>query len=446
MAGLYIHIPFCTQKCIYCDFLSGTNLSLREQFIDALIAEMDCYLDFFNEDKIRTIYFGGGTPSLLSVDELKRIYDAIAERWDVSEVEEFTMECNPDDLSEEYLEALILSPCLRGTSEAEGVGRDNTALNSESNDNIGLPINRLSIGVQSFVDDELKWLNRRHTATEAIEAVKRAKRAGFKNITIDLMFALPVQTLDSLNYSINKALELGVQHISAYSLMFEPDSKITKLMEQNRLEPLDEDTAADMFDLLSQRLTEAGYEQYEISNYAKSGFESRHNSGYWHGMRYLGLGPSAHSFDGEKRWSNVAHTIKYNAQCITNGLELKRKMHNSQLLTPSASLVPLKQGENSEYDQSAGEETMWVDAIRSVEVLSEDERFNELVFTALRTKIGVDLVDLRVRFGDKRSDRLLRQAQKYIDSGRMKVENNRLSLTRAGIYISDAIISDFMIV
>ena len=145
MAGLYIHIPFCTQKCIYCDFLSGTNLSLREQFIDALIAEMDCYLDFFNEDKIRTIYFGGGTPSLLSVDELKRIYDAIAERWDVSEVEEFTMECNPDDLSEEYLEALILSSCLRGTSEAEGVGRDNTALNSESNDNIGLPINRLSI-------------------------------------------------------------------------------------------------------------------------------------------------------------------------------------------------------------------------------------------------------------------------------------------------------------
>ena len=462
MAGLYIHIPFCTQKCIYCDFLSGTNLSLREQFIDALIAEMDCYLDFFNEDKIRTIYFGGGTPSLLSVDELKRIYDAIAERWDVSEVEEFTMECNPDDLSEEYLEALILSPCLRGTSEAEGVGRDNTALNSESNDNIGLPINRLSIGVQSFVDDELKWLNRRHTATEAIEAVKRAQRAGFKNITIDLMFALPVQTLDSLNYSINKALELGVQHISAYSLMFEPDSKITKLMEQNRLEPLDEDIAADMFDLLSQRLTEAGYEQYEISNYAKSGFESRHNSGYWHGMRYLGLGPSAHSFDGEKRWSNVAHTIKYNAQC---------KMHNAKLLTPSASLVPLKQGDNSsqsimhnsqlttspaglplgqgeisECDQAAGEETMWVDVIRSVEVLSEDERFNELVFTALRTKIGVDLVELRGRFGDKRSDKLLRQAQKYINSGRMKVENNRLSLTRAGIYISDAIISDFMIV
>jgi oxygen-independent coproporphyrinogen-3 oxidase len=201
-----------------------------------------------------------------------------------------------------------------------------------------------------------------------------------------------------------------------------------------------------MFDLLSQRLTEAGYEQYEISNYAKSGFESRHNSGYWHGMRYLGLGPSAHSFDGEQRWSNVAHTIKYNAQCITNGLELKRKMHNSQLLTPSASLVPLKQGDNSECDQAAGEETMWVDAIRSVEVLSEDERFNELVFTALRTKIGVDLVDLRGRFGDKRSDKLLRQAQKYINSGRMKVENNRLSLTRAGIYISDAIISDFMIV
>ena len=442
MAGLYIHIPFCTQKCIYCDFLSGTNLSLREQFIDALIAEMDCYLDFFKEDKIRTIYFGGGTPSLLSVDELKRIYDAIAERWDVSEVEEFTMECNPDDLSEEYLMKLNAQCTTNGLELKRKMHNVQLLPPSASlvplkqgDNSLGLPINRLSIGVQSFVDDELKWLNRRHTATEAIEAVKRAKRAGFKNITIDLMFALPVQTLDSLNYSIDRALELGVQHISAYSLMFEPDSKITKLMEQNRLEPLDEDTAADMFDLLSRRLTEAGYEQYEISNYAKSGFESRHNSGYWHGMRYLGLGPSAHSFDGEKRWSNVAHTIKYNAQCITNGLE-----------TTSPSGLHLRRGENSERDQAARGDNNWVDVIRSVEVLSEDERFNELVFTALRTKIGVDLVELRGRFGDKRSDKLLRQAQKYINTGRMKVENNRLSLTRAGIYISDAIISDFMIV
>ena len=376
MAGLYIHIPFCTQKCIYCDFLSGTNLSLREQFVDALIAEMDCYPDFFNNAPLRTIYFGGGTPSLLSVEELGQIYRAIAERWDVSEVEEFTMECNPDDLSEEYLRALC-----------------------------ELPINRLSIGVQSFVDDELRWLNRRHTAAEAIEAVERAKQIGFKNITIDLMFALPVQTIKSLNYSIDKALELGVQHISAYSLMFEPDSKITKLMELNRLEPLDEDVAADMFDLLSNRLTQAGYEQYEISNYAKVGFESRHNSGYWHGMRYLGLGPSAHSFDGGKRWSNIAHTIKY--------IDLVR---NEEL------------------------------GVRNEELLNMDERFNELVFTALRTKVGVDLVKLRCRFGDKRCDRLLRQAQKYIDSGRMKVVDGHLSLTREGIYISDSIISDFMIV
>ena len=376
MAGLYVHIPFCTQKCIYCDFLSGTNLSLRGQFIDTLIAEMDCYLDFFKEDKIRTIYFGGGTPSLLTGDELKRIYDAIVERWDVSEVEEFTMECNPDDLSEEYLLKLKY-----------------------------LPINRLSIGVQSFVDDELKWLNRRHTAKEAFEVVKLAKRVGFANITIDLMFALPMQTIESLNYSIDKALKLDVQHISAYSLMFEPDSKITKLMELNRLEPLDEDTAADMFDLLSKRLIKAGYEQYEISNYAKLGFESHHNSGYWHGMRYLGLGPSAHSFDGEKRWSNVGHTIKY--------IDL------------------VKEG---------------VLGVRSVEELSTDERFNELVFTALRTKIGVDLVVLRYRFGDKRYNDLLKLAKKYIDAGNMQIIDNCLSLTHSGIYISDAIISDFMIV
>ena len=376
MAGLYIHIPFCTQKCIYCDFLSGTNLSLREQFVDALIAEMDCYPNFFNNDPLRTIYFGGGTPSLLSVEELGRIYRAIADRWDVSKVEEFTMECNPDDLSEEYLRALC-----------------------------ELPINRLSIGVQSFVDNELHWLNRRHTATEAIEAVERAKQIGFKNITIDLMFALPVQTIKSLNYSIDKALELGVQHISAYSLMFEPDSKITKLMELNRLQPIDEDIAADMFELLSTRLTSASYEQYEISNYAKLGFHSRHNSGYWHGMRYLGLGPSAHSFNGEKRWYNIAHTIKYNNLVKDDNLKVKRE-----------------------------------------EILTPDERFNELVFTALRTKIGVDLQDLRIRFGESSYNQLLRQTKKYIDAGNMHILNGRLSLTHKGIYISDSIISDFMIV
>jgi oxygen-independent coproporphyrinogen-3 oxidase len=268
-----------------------------------------------------------------------------------------------------------------------------------------LPINRLSIGVQSFCDDELQWLNRRHTSQEAFDAVRRAQKAGFENITIDLMFALSVQTLESLNYSISKALELDVQHISAYSLMFEPDSKITKLMELNRLEPLDEDVAADMFELLSARLTSAGYEQYEISNYAKPSFYSRHNSGYWHGMRYLGLGPSAHSFDGEKRWYNIAHTIKYNNLLTSDKLDFK----NEEVLTP-------------------------------------DERFNELVFTALRTKIGVDLQDLLRRFGEIRYNQLLRQAQKYIDAGNMHISNNRLALTHSGIYISDSIISDFMIV
>lgn len=384
MAGLYVHIPFCVQKCVYCDFLSGTNLSIRENFVDALIKEMDCYLDFFKEDKIRTIYFGGGTPSLLTIYELQRIYNAIVEKWDVSEVEEFTIECNPDDLSEKYL-----------------------------NDLRKLPINRLSVGVQSFSDNELHWLNRRHTVAQAIDAIQRAKQAGFQNITIDLMFALPVQTIESLNHSIDKALELNVQHISAYSLMFEPDSKITKLMELNCLEPLDENIAADMFDLLSNRLIQAGYEQYEISNYAKPNFESRHNSGYWHQMRYLGLGPSAHSFDGEKRWSNIAHTIKY-INLIKN-------------------------------DKTTNEHCI-ITKLRKEELLNIYEQYNELVFTALRTKIGVDLVELKNKFGDKQYNKLLRQAQKYIDSGRMKINDNHLSLTREGIYISDTIISDFMIV
>ena len=383
--------------------MSGTNLSLRTEFVDALIAEMDLYPDFFNSDPIRTVYFGGGTPSLLSVVELQRIYEAISQRWDVSGVEEFTIECNPDDLTDEYLLQLR-----------------------------SLPINRLSIGVQSFCDDELHWLNRRHTAQEAINAVQRAQAVGFQNITIDLMFALPVQTIESLNYSINRALELNVQHISAYSLMFEPDSKITKLMELNRLQPLDEDIAADMFELLSARLISAGYEQYEISNYAKPNYHSRHNSGYWHGMRYLGLGPSAHSFDGEKRWSNIAHTIKYNAQFQSSDF-----LHND--VTQSRDTACRVR--TSEASQKSNSQPLI-----QVEYLTPDERFNELVFTALRTKIGVDLKDLRLRFGDICCDRLLHQAQKYIDVGKMHIFNDRLALTHSGIYISDAIISDFMIV
>lgn len=403
MAGLYIHIPFCTQKCIYCDFMSGTNLSLRQDFIVSLIAEMDHYLDFFADDSMRTIYFGGGTPSLLSVAELQQIYDAISLRWDVSAVEEFTIECNPDDLTEEYLSQLR-----------------------------ALPVNRLSIGVQSFCDEELRWLNRRHTASEAFQVVQRAKKAGFKNITIDLMFALPVQTINSLNHSIDKALELGVQHISAYSLMFEPDSKITKLMELNRLQPLDEDLAADMFELLSTRLTSAGYEQYEISNYAKSNFHSRHNSGYWHGMRYLGLGPSAHSFDGEKRWSNIAHTIKYNAQFQSDDF---LQSDATQSRDTACCVLTSKASQKSNFQP-----------LIQVEYLTPDERFNELVFTALRTKIGVDLHDLRLRFGEIRYNQLLHQAQKYINAGNMQIINNRLSLTHSGIYISDSIISDFMTV
>ena len=403
MAGLYIHIPFCTQKCIYCDFMSGTNLSLRQDFIASLLSEMAHYLDFFADDPMRTIYFGGGTPSLLSVAELQQIYSAISQRWDISSVEEFTLECNPDDLTEEYL-------CQLRT----------------------LPINRLSIGVQSFCDDELRWLNRRHTASEAFKAVQRAKKAGFANITIDLMFALPVQTINSLNHSIDKALELGVSHISAYSLMFEPDSKITKLMELNRLQPLDEDLAADMFELLSTRLTSAGYEQYEISNYAKPNFHSRHNSGYWHGMRYLGLGPSAHSFDGEKRWSNIAHTIKYNAQFQSDDF---LQSDATQSRDTACCVLTSKASQKSNFQP-----------LIQVEYLTPDERFNELVFTALRTKIGVDLHDLRLRFGEIRYNQFMHQAQKYINAGNMQIVNNRLSLTHSGIYISDSIISDFMIV
>ena len=384
MASLYIHIPFCPHKCIYCDFLSGTNHSFIPSYVDSLIKEMDRYVDFFSADPINTIYFGGGTPSLLPPDYIYKIFDAISKHWNIDNVSEVTFECNPENITPDFLKALKITP-----------------------------INRLSIGVQSLIDNELQWLGRTHNAQSAKKAVLMAQDAGFNNISCDLIFALPIQTIDSLYFSLKELISLDIQHISVYSLMFEEGSKISKLMQKGTLSPLDENIAAEMYQVVTNVLKNNGFCHYEISNYAKQGYQSQHNSGYWHGVRYLGLGASAHSYDGESRFFNIPHTIKY-CNAIQQGLP-----------------------------------------VATTEKLTSKEKLNEYVFTALRTSEGLNINSLSVRFGIDKVKYILNIARKYISNNTMSLSthpsssftnNYYLHLTESGVYISDYIISDFMLV
>lgn len=364
--------------------MSGTNHSFIPSYVDSLIKEMDRYVDFFSADPINTIYFGGGTPSLLPPDYIYKIFDAISKHWNIDNVSEVTFECNPENITPDFLKALKITP-----------------------------INRLSIGVQSLIDNELQWLGRTHNAQSAKNAVLMAQDAGFNNISCDLIFALPIQTIASLYFSLKELISLDIQHISVYSLMFEEGSKISKLLQKGALSPLDENIAAEMYQVVTNVLKNNGFCHYEISNYAKQGYQSQHNSGYWHGVRYLGLGASAHSYDGESRFFNIPHTIKY-CNAIQQGLP-----------------------------------------VATTEKLTEKENFNEYVFTALRTSEGLNINSLSARFGTDKVKYILNIARKYISNNTMSLSihpsssftnNYYLHLTESGVYISDYIISDFMLV
>ena len=280
MPAVYIHIPFCKSRCLYCDFFSTTLLSRREEYVQALIREARQRLASYDAEQsgISTIYFGGGTPSMLATEQLARILYAIPHPNDI----EITLEANPGDLTQEKL------------CQLHQVG-----------------INRLSIGIQSFQDHELRLLGRRHTAQEAHEAVQMAQNAGFDNISIDLMYALPGQTMIDWEHNIHEALRLQVQHISCYCLTYESHTPLTQMVESGQLTPADEDTENAMYDLLCERLKENSFEHYEVSNFALPGFRSQHNSGYWNNTPYIGLGAGAHSYDGQNRRWNSADLDQY---------------------------------------------------------------------------------------------------------------------------------------
>ena len=374
MAGIYIHIPFCKQSCYYCDFYFTTTTKLKENFIDALHREIALTKDYLQGEDIKTIYFGGGTPSLLSADEVTAIINKIGEYHNLSSLEEVTLEANPDDLTPEKLAEL-----------------KQTA------------INRLSIGIQSFFDEDLKWMNRAHNASEANNVVQLAHEAGFKTLTIDLIYGTPTLTDENWQANIDKALSLGVNHISAYALTVEQNTPLAKLIKQGRYQTTDDDKTSRHFDMLLTAIKKAGWEQYEISNYAKNQNYSIHNTGYWQGEKYLGLGPSAHSYNLHQRSWNVKNLRTY--------------------------IDSIAQGQLS----------------TEVETLTPDQQFNEYVLTSLRTKWGTDLDTVKSKFGDELALATKKNATEFMEKGWLVLENNTLFLTDEGKLFADYIASELFI-
>ncbi len=366
MAAIYIHIPFCKRMCGYCDFFKSVKLQYLPQVLDEIERELVDQRDFIGDKSIQTIYFGGGTPSLVSVDRIKRLLDVVAENYDLSDLREVTLEMNPDDVTLEYLSAL---------REAG--------------------VNRLSIGIQSFNDEELKLMNRRHSANQAIEAVRLAQSVGFDNITIDLIFGVAGFGGDLLQQSIQKALSLGVQHISAYHLTIESGTAFARNVEKGAMQIVAEEISQSEYDMMESMLVSAGYEHYEVSNYALPGFRSQHNSSYWKGVQYLGVGPAAHSFNGDKR--------RYSSSSIEEYL-------------------------------SGGDERY------HIEELSEVDHYNELIMTSLRCCEGVSVKQVESNFSSEIYQFMVANSQRWLLSGELREEGGQLFIPTEHFLISDSII------
>jgi len=370
MSAIYIHIPFCKTRCIYCGFFSTTSLGYRDLYVDAVCAELLQRREYLHGDEVGSIYFGGGTPSQLKPSQISRILEHIYNIYNVRARAEITLEANPDDVTSDYLMAL----------RQYGV-------------------NRLSMGVQTFDDSRLLFLNRRHNAQQAINAVELAQKNGFDNICVDLMFGFPGQTLDEWKQDVLLAVSLGVQHISAYSLMYDEGTLLEKMLTEGKVEEIDEEVSLRMYEYLIDTLSHAGYLHYEISNFCLPGYHSRHNSCYWQGVPYLGVGAGAHSFDGDSR------------------------QFNSDSLEDYFSKVP-----------------------PVVEHLDMSQRYDEFVFTGLRTSEGLDLDKLKCTFGTDMYDYLMKNADKHILHHRMEISNGWLRLTKNGLFVSNDIMSDLMFV
>lgn len=371
MAGLYIHIPFCAKACYYCDFHFSTNLEKRNEVVKAIGKEIMLQKDYLNQDPLHTIYFGGGTPSLLSFEEISFLMTTVRSMYDIASLKEVTLEANPEDLSQKKLEEL----------KAAG-------------------ITRLSIGLQSFHDAKLLFLNRCHTAKTGVEAFKRARQAGFTNLNIDLIYAIP--DLDSWEWeeNIEKAIELDSEHISAYTLTIESNTVFGRWASKGKLASVPDDVAAAQMELLADKLEKAGYEHYEVSNFCKPGKHAIHNSNYWSQQNYLGVGPSAHSYNGVSRQFNVSNNHIY-------------------LRSLQEDKIPFQREE-----------------------LTRNDRINEYILTSLRTIKGCDLVKLRTLYNFDLLQERSRYVENIIEGELAFIEKETLKLTGKGRLLADKIASD----
>jgi len=380
MSGIYIHIPFCKQACYYCDFHFSTSLKKKDELVKALAKELILRKDELQNQTIETIYFGGGTPSLLTIDELRLLIDSIYLNYSVSDNPEITLEANPDDLSKQKLNDLTTSR-----------------------------INRLSIGIQSFFEDDLQSMNRAHSSQEAKQCLEEATKH-FSNITIDLIYGIPNMSIEKWNENLQTAFSFGVNHISSYALTVEPKTALASFIKKGTYPPIDDDLALQHFDLLMAETEQQGFVHYEISNFGKKGYFSKHNTSYWQGKSYLGIGPSAHSFNGKQRSWNVSNNTIYIKSIQDNTLPSK------------------------------------------VETLSKQDRYNEYVMTGLRTIWGVSLNKIGTDFGIDYKEHLIASAKKFIKQELLIIEDCKteqdisiLKPTKKGKFLIDGIASDLFI-
>lgn len=372
MSGLYLHIPFCRKACTYCDFHFSTNLERKEKLVDAMCREVESRKNYLPNKKLTSIYFGGGTPSVLTIEEINKILYTIKEHFDIADNAEITFELNPEDADLNYL------------MQIKSAG-----------------INRLSIGLQSFNEEELKWMNRAHSAQQSINCIKSAKSAGFSNISVDLIYGSRFQNEESWREALKKVIALDIQHISSYNLTIEGKTKLFNQLQKGEEPEVDTDLSARLFDILMEETAKAGFEHYEISNFCKPGFMAVHNSNYWRGESYLGVGPAAHSYNGSSRRFNVKSNAGY-LQAIEQG-------------------KPFWEEEN----------------------LSEVDKYNEYVLTRLRTNGGCDLEEIADLFGHKYKEYF----KKNLDLHAIYLtrSGNKVTLNQKGKHFADGIASDFFI-
>ncbi len=375
MAGIYIHVPFCKRKCGYCNFYSTTRLKLKDSYLQALKKELEKRCHYLNGEAVQTIYFGGGTPSLLEPAEIQSVIDTIKKLHAVAPDAEISVEANPDDLTPAYISQLAQTSA-----------------------------NRLSIGIQSFDDEMLALMNRRHTAQQAINAVSNCQQAGFGNISIDLIYGLPRMTATDWQRQLDMIARLGVQHLSAYHLLYEEGTAFGLKLKRGQLSEVSEDESLAQFEILTAWAQSADFEHYEISNFARPGFRSRHNSSYWNRTIYLGIGPAAHSYNRTARSWNTSNTTEY-----IKGIE---------------------------SDSCVSEE----------EKLSPSDIFNDYVITALRTSSGIDMDYLQSEQPRQMVEYLRQQAECFLAAGKLEYSANHLKLTHSGIFISDEIMESLIVV